>query len=224
MPVDFNLDFFVDLFGVAALVVGAIGLSLLMGVVLAFRTWARCRSRERLEGSKTATAQGSRVGARLGLATGVLSVVLPPVLFSGGSLLEGLLEGVLFNRTLMILFTVILAPPAIWGMLSGAIAGQCKTRRNAALLGGFMFLFLGNPITIGFGVIAMWSALLSATGFVDLTPLLLLGSHCLFVFAVGAVIGTAAVCVGQKRAAAFAGSKHPPADLLFSKLESAGVR
>ena len=91
------------------------------------------------------------------------------------------------------------------------------------VVGGFMFLFLGNPITVGFGVIAMWSALLSATGFMDLTPLLLLASHCLFVFAVGAGIGTVAVCISQKRAAAFAGSKHPPAAPLFSTLESGGV-
>ena len=220
MPVDINLDFLAYFFGVIVLFAGAIVLSLLVGVVTALRTWARCRDRERQEGSNTAAAQGSRLGARLGLATGVLSVVLPTILFSGGSPPGGFA----FDRSSLLLFAATLAPAAIWGMLSGAIAGQCKTRRNAALAGGLLFLILGNPLTIGFGVLVVWSALLSATGFTDLTPLLLMGSQCLLVFSVGAGTGTAAVRIGQRRAAALAGSNHPPADLPFPPFESGGIR
>lgn len=215
MPGNGEFEPLAFLFLAVLLFVAAIGLSLFAGGVMAWKTWVRCWNRERVEGSHTAAAHGSRVGAMLGLAGGVLSVVAPAVLLSGGRL-PGEFG---FDQSSLLVLMVALAPPAIWGMLSGAIAGQCKSRGSAAVSAGLMFLLFGNPLALTFGVIAACIAASSATGSEEFQLLPLAGLHCLFLFAVGAGTGVAAVCIGQWRASGAAESNVQPAGALFSTLE-----
>jgi hypothetical protein len=200
MPIDLDFSFLIPILVFFLLFAALIAASLIVGLMLAVRTWIRRRELERLEGHHTAAAQGARAGARLGLAAGVLSVILPAVAVST----PGIAEGLIFNTATAVMLMMTIAPPAVWGMLSGAIAGQSATWRSAAVRGGLLFLLLGNPLSVGAAVLTFLQLPDLSAEPHDLLRLLFLGSHVLFLLAVGAGTGAAAFHIGQRKAATHA--------------------
>ena len=157
----------------------------------AIHWWIRA-ARERLEGTHTAAAQGSRAGEKLGAGAAVLVSVASLLAATGGSFE--------YLSPLLLLYIV---PVGLWGMLSGSIAGQCSTRTGAVTVGALMFLLGRDPVGLYWAITALVGN--AFQGNAGAQQSLEFWGVALLHLALGAVVGNAAFRLGRQRAAEMAG-------------------
>ncbi|MFM7056775.1 MAG: hypothetical protein ACKO2P_07605 [Planctomycetota bacterium] len=183
-----------------------ISISILTTLSIGAIHWFRRRARERHEGTHTAVAQGSRAGAKLGLAAALLISIISSAVTSPG----------MWNPVTLAFLIIASLPMALWGMVSGSIAGGCATRRSAVLVCALMFPIQGDPLGMP---PALGSALKSAVqGTMPMQSLAELSGYLLVHMATGALVGNAAFRLGHQRAAKRAGNTAIPGQHVAPRL------
>lgn len=170
---------------------------LLITITLGAIHWYRRTARERVEGTHTAAAHGSRAGEKLGAIIAVLTSATTQLVLTG-------LRWDMFSLLTLIF---IVAPAGLWGMVSGSIAGHRSTRTAAVSVGAFLFFLRGDPTVLFLTFTGSPGHVDDALGFWLVTLLHLL---------LGAVVGNAAFRPGTQRAAALAGGGAPRQNILAS--------
>ncbi|MGV2335755.1 MAG UNVERIFIED_CONTAM: hypothetical protein LVR18_17095 [Planctomycetaceae bacterium] len=146
-----DLHFLVILLLVVLFMDAVAGIPTLIAVGVGVFSFLRRSARERVEGTNTPAAQGSRVGMKLGACAALLFSLLWLPEFIGSGQPGFPLPGVL---------AICIVPSVAYGMLSGSLAGQCATRIGAVMVGATMFLLMQDPI----GLCLLFNRLLANAG------------------------------------------------------------
>lgn len=179
------------------LIIAAAAIPTLIAISVGIFHFLHRSSRERVEGTHTPAAQGSRYGMKLGAAAAVvLSLPSLPAIISNG-------HGALLSLDLLALCVL---PLAAFGMLSGSMAGQCATRIGAVTVGALMFLLLYDPVML----VLMIHRMFAVRGNVleSLPTDALRGFFTLAHISGGGLVGYAAHHLGHQRAATLEADKR----------------
>lgn len=193
-----DLHFLVILLLVVLFMEVVAGISTLIAVGVGVFSFLRRSARERVEGTNTPAAEGSRVGMKLGACAALLLSLLwlPEFIASGqpGFRLPGALA-------------ICILPSVAYGMLSGSMAGQCATRIGAVMVGATMFLLMQDPI----GLCLLFNRLLANAGAVinGLPTVAFQGTAVFLQLCCGGIVGGLSHHLGHQRAAKLAAANPP---------------